>query len=243
MYCYLGLLAVSGGLGGLFAARLARVYAHMLACGACPDQPTFYMALRRAAWSPGGGQPPDRSLPVHGLAAWCAVSVMAAVVPLLYWRTGLSVYFVALLAAALALLTLALIDAACGLLPDALTLPLLWGGLVVSWSGHGPVLHDAFAGVMLGYGLPRAVFFVYKCARRCDGMGGGDFKLLAGLGAWLGWQSVAPVLLMASLGLVVLAMWRQKTWLPVGSYPFGPFLIVSAMGVFAAGSGVHSWFI
>ncbi|MBP6019541.1 MAG: prepilin peptidase [Burkholderiaceae bacterium] len=242
MCCFIGLLGVFGGLSGLFSARLARAYVNLLAGGAYPDQTTFCLALRRATW-PLGSSHQEADQHAYGQAEWRGIILMAGVVPLLCWRSGLSVYFVALLAAAVVLLTLALIDAACSLLPDALTLPLLWGGLALSWLGYGPALSDAFAGVMLGYGFPWALFFVYKCARRCDGMGHGDFKLLAGLGAWLGWQAVAPVLLMASVGLVTLAIWRQKSWRPVGACPFGPFLIVSAAGVFVGGSGVHSWFI
>src|SRR3546814_4871418 len=75
-----------------------------------------------------------------------------------------------------------------------------------------------------------------------DAMGHGDLKLLAALGAWLGWQALPWVLLLACFLGLVFAMWRQKSFRPRGEHPFGPFLAGCAAGVFLAPTAVHSWF-
>lgn len=227
-----------GGLTGGVGVRLSRVYTAMLAQGCNPTTVVFRHALMIAVSTNGSAH-----RVVGCRMAWLASVFMAGATAALCLRYGVSLYFFALSVATLALLVLALIDARCGLLPDALTLPLLWIGLSMAWLGHGPTLHQAVSGVFLGYLFPWALFFVYKCARHVDGMGQGDFKLLAALGAWLGWQALAPVLLLASLAAVAAAMWHQKSFWPGGVYPFGPFLIVSAMGFFVGGSALHSWFL
>ncbi len=227
-----------GGVAGPAGVRLAWVYVAMLAQGCKPTAAVFQQALL-ATVSPG-----RFACGVVGVRmAWIASVFMAAATGALCLRYGVSLYFFALVVATLVLLVLALIDAKCGLLPDALTLPLLWVGLFMAWLGYGPTLHQAVSGIFLGYLFPWALFFVYKCARDVDGMGQGDFKLLAALGAWLGWQALVPVLLLASVAAIAVAMWHQKSLLPGGVYPFGPFLIVSAMGFFVGGSALHSWFL
>src|SRR3546814_15678404 len=75
-----------------------------------------------------------------------------------------------------------------------------------------------------------------------DAMGHGDLKLLAALGAWLGWQALPWVLLLACFLGLVFAMWRQKSFRPRGEHPFGPFLAGCAAGVFLAPTAVPSWF-
>ncbi|HEU0229475.1 MAG TPA: A24 family peptidase [Burkholderiaceae bacterium] len=166
----------------------------------------------------------------------CGVGVLfyAAVAGVFYWRHGWTPVFFGAFVAAGMLLALALIDARTSLLPDALTLPLLWLGLAIAWLG-GPVsLDDAVAGAMVGYGLLWLLFQAFRAVRGRDGMGYGDFKLLAALGAWLGPHPALLALLAACLGGLLFACVRQKTWRPAGAYPFGPFLALAGAGFMLA---------
>lgn len=137
------------------------------------------------------------------------------------------------------LLTLALIDWDTTLLPDSLTLPLLWAGLLAAALGITALpLSDAFWGAVGGYLSLWLVYWVFKLATGKEGMGYGDFKLLGALGAWLGWQALVPIVLLSSVvGVVVgLAMkWRGQ--LRSGGYlPFGPFLAAAGFLVMAWGA-------
>jgi leader peptidase (prepilin peptidase)/N-methyltransferase len=157
-------------------------------------------------------------------------------------RHGISLVFAGLVAASAMLLVLALVDAATLLLPDALTFPLLWLGLACAWV-RGPLfLHESVAGVIAGYGFLRLLFWLYWCVRKRQGMGQGDFKLLAALGAWVGLERLPYVLLAACLLGVLFACLRQKRLDLSASYPFGPFLAISGMGVLLTGPEVHSYF-
>lgn len=131
-----------------------------------------------------------------------------------------------------ALLALARIDLQTTLLPDAITLPLLWGGLAASSLGWTPAsLNDAVWGAMLGYGLFWALDWLYLKLRNQHGLGGGDAKLLAALLAWLGWPALVSVLLLASLSalLVVLVQWLRGRLQPQAQIPFGPYLAVAGL--------------
>lgn len=166
----------------------------------------------------------------------CGAGVLlyAAVAGAFYWRHGWAPVFFGVFVAAGMLLALTIIDARTSLLPDALTLPLLWLGLAIAWLG-GPVsLHDAVAGAMVGYGLPWLLFQAFRAVRGREGMGYGDFKLLAALGAWLGAYPTLLTLLAACLGGLLFACVRQKTWRPTGAYPFGPFLALAGAGFLLA---------
>ena len=136
-------------------------------------------------------------------------------------------------------MTLSAIDWDTTLLPDDLTQPLLWAGLlaaVAGWSGLKP--ETALIGAMAGYLALWSVYWLFKLATGKEGMGHGDFKLLAALGAWLGWQALLPIVLMASVlgALVGLAM-KLRGDLREGRYvPFGPFLAGGGMVVMLAGT-------
>jgi len=127
------------------------------------------------------------------------------------------------------LVALAAIDWDTTLLPDDLTLPLLWGGLVATALGWtGLTLADAVWGAVGGYLSLWSVYWAFKLVTGKEGMGYGDFKLFAALGAWLGWQALVPVILMASLtGAVVGLAMKLGPGLREGGYiPFGPFLVL-----------------
>jgi leader peptidase (prepilin peptidase) / N-methyltransferase len=128
---------------------------------------------------------------------------------------------------AAALLALAMIDWDTTLLPDDITLPLLWAGLIVAalrWTDV--TLPQAVWGAVAGYVSLWLVYQGFKLLTGKEGMGYGDFKLFAALGAWFGWQALVPIVLMASvIGAVVGIAMKFSTGLREGGYvPFGPFL-------------------
>jgi len=142
------------------------------------------------------------------------------------------------------LLALAAIDWDTTLLPDSLTLPLLWVGLVASALGWTIPLSSALWGAVAGYLSLWSVYWLFKLTTGKEGMGFGDFKLLAALGAWLGWQMILPIVLGASvLGAVVGIAMKMSSALREGRYvPFGPFLAGSGFVVLLAGPGrVLDW--
>ena len=127
-----------------------------------------------------------------------------------------------------ALLSLALIDWDTTLLPDAIVLPVLWLGLIgASMRWTGITLEAALWGAVAGYLALWSIFWAFKLVTGKEGMGYGDFKLLACLGAWFGWQALVPILLMSSvIGAVVGILLKIKGGLREGGVmPFGPFLV------------------
>ena len=135
------------------------------------------------------------------------------------------------------LVALAGIDWDTTLLPDSLTLPLLWAGLVASALGWTITLHDALWGAVVGYLSLWAVYWLFKLTTGKEGMGFGDFKLLAALGAWLGVKMILPVVLAASIiGAIVGIGMKFGGALREGRYvPFGPFLAGAGLVVMLAG--------
>jgi leader peptidase (prepilin peptidase)/N-methyltransferase len=126
-----------------------------------------------------------------------------------------------------AIVALALIDWDTTLLPDDVTLPLLWAGLIVAalrWTDV--TLQQAVWGAVAGYLSLWLVYQGFKLLTGKEGMGYGDFKLFAALGAWFGWQALVPIILMASIiGAIVGIAMKFTTGLREGGYvPFGPFL-------------------
>ena len=125
-----------------------------------------------------------------------------------------------------AVLTLALIDARIYMLPDLITLPLLWLGLLVNTLDFFAPIADAVLGAVAGYLSLWAIYWLFKLLRDKEGLGYGDFKLTAAIGAWLGWQALPSVVLIAALtalctAAVLVLAGRMKVQQPM---PFGPFL-------------------
>ena len=139
------------------------------------------------------------------------------------------------------LLALALIDWDTTLLPDDLTLPLLWLGLVAAALQWTPVgLNAALWGAVAGYLSLWSVYWAFKLVTGKEGMGYGDFKLFAALGAWFGWQALIPMILLASIiGAIIGIAMKFSTGLREGGYvPFGPFL--AGAGLTALILGPHA---
>lgn len=131
------------------------------------------------------------------------------------------------------------------LLPDDLTLPLLWAGLVVAALGWNIPLKEALWGAVAGYLSLWSVYWLFKLLTGKEGMGFGDFKLLAALGAWLGWSMVLPIILVSSVVGAVVGLGLKATGgLHEGRYvPYGPFLAGAGLIVLFAGQHtVMGWF-
>lgn len=153
-------------------------------------------------------------------------AITAALSTWVAWRLGFGLAGVAALAFTFVLIALTFIDADTTLLPDSLTLPLLWAGLLLNVSGIFAPLADAVIGAAAGYLILWSIYWLFKLATGKEGMGYGDFKLLAALGAWFGWKMLLPIVLLSSVvgaavGIVLLVLARRGRDIPI---PFGPYL-------------------
>lgn len=166
-------------------------------------------------------------------------TLTAALFAAIGWRFGAQPAALMWCAVAAALVALSAIDWDTTLLPDSLTQPLTWAGLAAAAAGwSGVPLGTALVGAVSGYLSLWSVYWLFKLATGKEGMGHGDFKLLAALGAWLGWQALLPIVLMASVlgALVGLAM-KAGGQLREGRYvPFGPFLAGGGLVLMLAGT-------
>ncbi|HWK62484.1 MAG TPA: A24 family peptidase [Eoetvoesiella sp.] len=180
-----------------------------------------------------------------GATAWLMpgmAGLSAGIFFLLAVRHGFTWVFLTAAAAASGLLVLAVIDARTGLLPDALNLPLLWAGLAQAWLAGAASVHAAVAGAMLGYGLLYGLCLGFGMLTGRDGMGHGDFKLAAALGAWLGPWTLLHALLGASLLAVVYAACRARTRSLSAVLPFGPFLAAAGISAIVLLPELHLGF-
>jgi leader peptidase (prepilin peptidase)/N-methyltransferase len=142
------------------------------------------------------------------------------------WKWGVSVQTAGALLLIWTLVALAFIDLDTTLLPDSLTLPLLWLGLLFNLGGHFASLPEAVVGAMAGYLVLWSVYWLFKLVTGKEGMGYGDFKLLAAIGAWLGWQMLPVTLLLSSVvgalaGIAMIVLVKHDRRVPI---PFGPYL-------------------
>jgi leader peptidase (prepilin peptidase)/N-methyltransferase len=142
------------------------------------------------------------------------------------WHFGFGLAAIGAILLIWALLTLTAIDFDTQLLPDDITLPLIWIGLLFNLYGTFTTLHDAVLGAIAGYIALWAVYWLFKLATGKEGMGYGDFKLLAALGAWLGWQLLPLIIILSSLvgaviGITLIVAVKRGRDIPI---PFGPYL-------------------
>ncbi len=152
--------------------------------------------------------------------------ISGALSALVGWKFGFGAEAFSALLLVWSLVALTVIDLDTQLLPDSLTLPLLWLGLTVNIFETWAPLSSAVTGAIIGYGCLWCIYWLFKLTTGKEGMGYGDFKLLAALGAWFGWQAIPLMLLLSSLvgavsGIVVLKIMRKGKDTPL---PFGPYL-------------------
>ena len=149
------------------------------------------------------------------------------------WHFGPTPQAVGALIILWALIALTAIDCDTQLLPDSITLPLLWIGLALNLAGAYADISSAVIGAMAGYLTLWSVYWLFKLATGKEGMGYGDFKLLAALGAWMGWQMLPVIILLSSIvgaivGISLIVFSRHGRNTPI---PFGPYL--AAAGIIA----------
>ncbi len=170
----------------------------------------------------------------------------ALVAGLCAWRFGYDPWLIFMLYGSFTLLALAVIDLDTTLLPDDLTYPLLWAGLLAAVLGISPVsLSDAVIGAMAGYLALWSLYWVFKLLTGKEGMGYGDFKLLAALGAWLGWQYLPVVVLLSSVvGLVfAVSMMASGSMKRDQGIPFGPYLAIAGWIALLWGEAIVSSYL
>jgi leader peptidase (prepilin peptidase)/N-methyltransferase len=142
------------------------------------------------------------------------------------WHFGFGLTAAGALFLVWALLALTAIDFDTQLLPDDITMPLLWSGILLSLFGVFTDLHSSVLGAVIGYLTLWSVYWLFKLLTGKEGMGYGDFKLLAALGAWLGWQMLPLIILLSSLvgavvGITLMIALKHGRNVPI---PFGPYL-------------------
>ncbi|MDP0562522.1 MAG: A24 family peptidase [Candidatus Endonucleobacter sp. (ex Gigantidas childressi)] len=159
-----------------------------------------------------------------------AVECLSAMITVLIgWQFGVTVEILAYFMLAWCLLTLSMIDFDTQLLPDSITLPLIWLGLIFNSFNPGLSLNDALWGAVFGYLSLWSVYWLFKLITGKEGMGYGDFKLLAALGAWLGWTMLPLIIFLSSavgtiVALMLIAFKLHNRSKPI---PFGPYLSVA----------------
>jgi len=173
---------------------------------------------------------------LRGKCAGCAASIsprypiVEAVSGLLSayaaWHFGFGLAGIAAIILMWALIALTFIDFDTQLLPDSITLPLLWLGLLLNLNGAFTSLPHALIGAVVGYLVLWSVYWAFKLTTGKEGMGYGDFKLLAALGAWLGWTMLPLIILLSSLvgaviGIALIVFLKHGRNIPI---PFGPYL-------------------
>ena len=160
------------------------------------------------------------------------------------WHFGPTLQCIGALLLIWSLIALAAIDFDTQLLPDSITLPLLWLGLGFNLASTYVDIPAAVAGAMAGYLALWTVFWLFKLATGKEGMGYGDFKLLAALGAWLGWQMLPTIILLSSVvgalvGISLIVVARRGRNIPI---PFGPYLAAAgAIALFWGPQLTHSY--
>ena len=225
----LGLATFAGALLGLLCSSLALLLGR-----------AFQSEKLSSADNPGAFVPIQFSEAYQHVGAMIAGAVALAALAL---ALGPSLQLLLASVFALSLLTLALIDARLYVLPDLITLPLMWLGLLINTQEQFAPVAAAVLGAIIGYLSLWTIYWLYKLLRNKEGMGYGDFKLSAAIGAWLGWQAMPSVVLVAALtalctAAVLLLAGRLRIEQPM---PFGPFLAFAGFLTMCLDQSVAQW--
>lgn len=175
----------------------------------------------------------------------CIEILTATLLGLASWKFGYSYTTLFASAFVLALIALTFIDFDTQLLPDDITLPLLWLGLLFNLNYGFTDLKSAVIGAMAGYLVLWSVFWLFKLLRGKEGMGYGDFKLLAAIGAWFGWQMLPAVILLSStlgalIGMGFIMLTKRDKNIPM---PFGPYLAIGGIAALFYGQQLANFYL
>ncbi|ABV85739.1 prepilin peptidase [Shewanella pealeana] len=171
--------------------------------------------------------------------------ITAGLVAFLAWHFGPTLEFALTALLTFCLIALTGIDLDEMLLPDQITLPLLWLGLIINLGGTFATTSDALIGAAAGYLSLWCVFWLFKLLTGKDGMGYGDFKLLAVFGAWFGWQVLPLVILLSSLvgavvGIALIVFKKLNHGNPI---PFGPYIAAAGWIAMIWGESITNWYL
>lgn len=163
----------------------------------------------------------------------------------LAWQFGATVQTAALLFFFWALIALTMIDVDHQLLPDSITLPLLWFGLLLNLGDTFVPIEQAVIGAVAGYLSLWSIYWAFKLLTGKEGMGYGDFKLFAAFGAWFGWSALPLIILLSSLvgaivGIAMIAIMGRDRQIPI---PFGPYLCGAALVYVFWGNAITAWYL
>lgn len=213
-------------------------------CPSCGTPIRWYQNVPVVSWAVLRGKCAKCSAPIS--FRYPAVELAAGAIGLLMaWRFGYSAALAGALVFGWALLALTFIDLDTQLLPDDITLPLLWAGLLFNLLGTFVDLRSAVLGAVGGYLLLWSVYWAFRLLMKKEGMGYGDFKLLGALGAWLGWQVIPFVVLVsAATGAVVggIALYLSRRGMET-RIPFGPYLALGGLAGLLFGRAAVIWWI
>ncbi|WP_087016585.1 prepilin peptidase [Thaumasiovibrio subtropicus] len=213
-------------------------------CPQCDSKIKFYDNIPVISWLLLRGKcrqcsnPISVRYPLIELLTGAMALTIALYLPASYWSY-------AVIGFSFVLVALTFIDFDTQLLPDQLTLPLMWAGIATALLGWAPhSLQDAVVGAMAGYLSLWSVYWLFKLITKKEGMGYGDFKLLAALGAWLGWQMLPMVILLSSVlgavfGIIQLRLAGQDNQTP---FSFGPYLAIAGWIAILWGDNITHWY-
>lgn len=171
------------------------------------------------------------------------VSAIAVTIVAFYFGVSLQTFFAICLT--WALITLSMIDFDHQLLPDDITLPFLWLGIIINLFNVFTDIESSILGAIFGYGILWIVYITFKLITGKEGMGHGDFKLLAMLGAWFGWQSLPLIIILSSVvgATVGISLMIFKSHNRTSAIPFGPYLAIAAWISMLWGSYIMSAYL
>jgi leader peptidase (prepilin peptidase)/N-methyltransferase len=200
------------------------------ACPSCKHQITWFENIPVLSWLALRGRCSECGVPIS--KRYPLVEILTgALFGYAAWRWGVGMQTVLIWGLLASLIALSFIDLDTQLLPDSITLPLLWIGLLVNLNAVFCSLDEAVIGAVAGYLSLWSVYHLFKILTGKEGMGFGDFKLLAALGAWLGWKMILPIVLAASfagalIGIAMIVFAGRDRAKPM---PFGPWLALGGL--------------
>ena len=211
------------------------------ACPHCGHQITALENIPVVSWLALGGKCRKCKAPIS--PRYPAVELVTGLLSaLLVWTFGSGWAGLGALLFAYLLIAMTFIDYDTKLLPDDLTFPLLWAGLLINIDGTFVPLRDAVIGAAAGYLVLWSVYWLFKLVTGKEGMGYGDFKLLAALGAWLGWAMLPTIILLSSVvgaivGISLIVFAKRGRDKPI---PFGPYLAAAGLIALLYGTGISA---